>query len=94
MSTVPSTRSNLPPTALGKGPQHGGLADADISFEQHMAAGKQSDVDQPDGFGLADHGAAHGCLHGQCPGAPLLQHCVITACTETGTAAGVRRARC
>ena len=35
--------------------QHRGLADADIAFQQHMAASKDGDQDQPDGRLLAYH---------------------------------------
>src|SRR6218665_267581 len=53
----------------GKGAQHRGLADADIAFEQHMAAREQRHIDQADDLRLADHRLGHLALH--TPGAAL-----------------------
>src|SRR6218665_176115 len=53
----------------GKGAQHRGLADADIAFEQHMAAREQRHIDQADDLRLADYRLGHLALH--TPGATL-----------------------
>ena len=53
--------------------QDRGLADADVAFEQHVAAREQRDVDQPDRVALADDGLADLLLDAQRAAAPVFE---------------------
>ena len=56
-----------------EGAQHRGLADADVAFEQHVAAGEQRHVDEPDRLALADHRLGDFVLDAQRERAPFCQ---------------------
>ena len=62
--------------------QHRRLADADVAFEQHVAAREQRHVDHAQRVLLADHGACDVLLDAQGPPPPVLQQFVSAAHRE------------
>ena len=61
------------------GAQQGGLADADIAFQQHVAPGEEGDGEKPDRPVLAHHGAADRALETAGRLAPIGEHRVAGA---------------
>ena len=62
----------------GKGTQHGRFADANITFEQHVAAREYRDVDVVNHVILADHRFFDFRFQRERTGAPILQERVIS----------------